>query len=274
MGKNKYFIISDFEGVSGVVNWNETGRREDYFLFREVQLQELNRIIKTINDFDSDAEIFLRDYHADMRNILFPKLKGRNLTIIRGTLSNTVGLEFDETFTGIILHGFHAHTATPHAVLPHTFSGKIHVYINGIELGETGLLTAVAQEKSVPVIFLMGDKAVCEEHKEVNPAAETLAVKEGYSPVCAKCKTLDWVLKQIDIRLPLALQKKYELKSFINPPYELKVEFSTPTVVLLASFIPGIRVEGNAIYFKSDSVEEIYKLLIIIYILLSEEKSL
>ncbi|HEY1341527.1 MAG TPA: M55 family metallopeptidase, partial [Bryobacteraceae bacterium] len=51
------------------------------------------------------------------------------------------------------------------------------ITINGREVGEIGQVAAIAGYFGIPVIMLSGDQAACDEVKEIQPNAVTVAVK-------------------------------------------------------------------------------------------------
>jgi D-amino peptidase len=86
----------------------------------------------------------------------------------------------DESFDAAIFIGYHARAGTTNGVLDHTSSGNVtDVSINGISMPETGYNALMAGYHDVPVVFVAGDKAVCDQATELLGNVETVAVKEG-----------------------------------------------------------------------------------------------
>ncbi|OPZ92562.1 MAG: D-aminopeptidase [candidate division TA06 bacterium ADurb.Bin417] len=83
-------------------------------------------------------------------------------------------------FDAVAWVGQHARSGSLFAHLAHT--GTIAVCedsINGIPLGEFGVLALCAGELGLPVIFGSGDRAFTEEAQALAPGLETAAVKHG-----------------------------------------------------------------------------------------------
>ena len=63
-------------------------------------------------------------------------------------------------------------------VLAHSQSFSMErITINGRSVGEIGQMAAIAGYFHIPVIMLSGDQAACDELRELQPKAETVAVK-------------------------------------------------------------------------------------------------
>lgn len=178
----KVFISVDMEGITGVVNWEEVRREgKDYDYFRKIMIVETNAAIEGALEA-GDTEIIVRDSHGSARNIL-PGLLNKNAKLLRdwsgGLKSMMEGI--DETFDAVIFIVYHAKAGTPDANLEHTMSSsKINdVTINGISMSEAGINALIAGNYNVPVVFLSGDKAICDQSEEMFSGIETVAVKEG-----------------------------------------------------------------------------------------------
>jgi D-amino peptidase len=65
-------------------------------------------------------------------------------------------------------------------VLAHSQSFSVErISLNGRSVGEIGQVAAIAGYFHIPVIMLAGDQAACNELLELQPTAETVAVKRG-----------------------------------------------------------------------------------------------
>lgn len=273
---NRIFIDSDFEGIAGIVNWRETKALEDYGMFRTQQSLELNAIIRALKEIDPECEILIRDFHGNMRNILFSEFHAPGVRIIRGSLSWGVGVEFiGQSISHVILHGFHAKANTAGAILPHSFTSKIRLFLNDCEIGEIGLIMMMAAINHVPTIMITGDRAACHEARELNPEISMVITKEAFSPFAAICETSDQVIKNIHEKvLEAFLPAKSHVLPSVLPPYRLKVNFTSRTQLQFSSLIPGTRIEGDELHFTSADLLEVYNLILVIYVLMSSEKNL
>ena len=143
--KLKVFISVDMEGVSGLINWDETAQGgPDYPLFRKLMTAEANAAIAGALEAGA-TEIVVRDAHDSARNILPDELRpeARLIREWNGPLSMMEGI--DKTFDAVVFIGYHARAGTPDAVLKHTMSLSLFdVILNGVRLPEAGWNAAIA----------------------------------------------------------------------------------------------------------------------------------
>src|SRR5258706_14856308 len=82
--------------------------------------------------------------------------------------------------------GQHSMSGTKEAVLAHSQSFTVqNISINDKPVGEIGQVAAIAGYFHIPVIMLAGDQAACDELLELQPKAETVAVKRGVGKASA-----------------------------------------------------------------------------------------
>ncbi len=181
-GRNlKVFISVDMEGITGIVNWEDVSRTgKDYDYFRRIMTEEVNAAVEGALAAGA-TEIVVRDSHGSARNIL-PELLNQNARLIRdwsgGPKSMMEGI--DESFDAVMFVGYHAKAGTPDALLEHTMSGNVmDLSINGVSLPEAGLNALIAGYYDVPVVFVAGDEALCEQAEALFGEVETVAVKDG-----------------------------------------------------------------------------------------------
>jgi len=189
----KVFISVDMEGITGVVNWEETGRDgKDYDYFRRIMSLEANAAV--LGAFDAGAtEVVVRDSHGSARNIL-PDLLDPRATLIRdwsgGPKSMMEGI--DESFDAAVFIGYHAKAGTPDALLEHTTSGNVQAFtINGDTYPEAGYNALIAGIYGVPVVFVAGDKAIADQARGFLGNVATYATKEGIG-AAAKSRHPEW----------------------------------------------------------------------------------
>ncbi len=165
----KVFISVDMEGVTGVVNGDDTRRSgKDYDYFRQTMTREANAAIEGALAAGA-TEIIVRDSHGSALNLL-PEMLHRSSKLIRdwsdGPMSMMEGI--DASYDAAIYVGYHARAGTPDGVLDHTSSGDVtDVSINGLQMPETGYNALMAGYYNVPVVFVAGDKAVCDQAREL-----------------------------------------------------------------------------------------------------------
>ncbi len=258
----KVFISVDMEGITGIVNWEEVSRDgKDYDYFRQVMTKEANAAIEGALEAGA-TEILVRDSHGSARNIL-PDMLNRNARLLRdwsgGFKSMMEGI--DETFDAVIFIGYHAKAGTPNALLEHTMSGNItDISINGVSLPEAGINALIAGYYNVPVVFLSGDLAICNQAKELFGEVETVAVKEGIGnaalnlhPEVAHEKIKQGIKKALS---NLSNYEPYKLKS----PYKMVLKLKREELVHEKSIYPGAERTGNwELTYENNDLMEVMK---------------
>lgn len=177
----KYMIRCDIEGVSGVVSYvqAEPGKLE-YCFGKKMFMTDLTALIEGLNAGGAD-EIVVYDEHYFGRNIDLDLLP-ENVTAICGKppyRKNWAG-GLDNTFTGLILLGFHSKYGTPGALLHHSYEPDIkNIILNGVSVGEIGMETAIAGDFNVPLLMITGDSAGVDEARRLVKGVEGVTVKES-----------------------------------------------------------------------------------------------
>ena len=125
-------------------------------------------------------------------------------------------------------------------------SVSIHdLKVNGISQPEAGWNGLIAGYFDVPVVFLSGDQAACEQAEAIFGEIETVAVKEGIGEAClhlhpeksrASIKAgVTRALKRLDDFKPL----KYE------SPFTVEIQFKQEREAYRGSWYPGAKRVGD-----------------------------
>ncbi|UCC48298.1 MAG: M55 family metallopeptidase [Gemmatimonadota bacterium] len=247
-GRNlKVFISVDMEGITGVVNWEDVSRTgKDYDDFRRIMTEETNAAIEGALAAGA-TEIVVRDSHGSARNIL-PELLNENARLIRDWSGGPkVMMEgIDESFDAVMFVGYHAKAGTPDALLEHTMSGNVMDFsINGVSLPEAGLNALIAGYYDVPVVFVAGDKALCEQAKALFGEVETVAVKDGIGGA-ARSLHPEASRERIRAGVESALRNLRRYRPYkLEPPYTMVLKLKNEESVYNGSFFPGARRTGE-----------------------------
>jgi D-amino peptidase len=242
----KIFITADYEGVSGLVQWNSGGERE-------AVTADINAAVAGAFDNGAD-EVLVGEAHANMRNII-PEMLDPRVSFLSGQpkpLNHIGGL--DGTFDAAMLVAYHAKSGTLRGIMAHTYTGSVFsLKFNGIEVGELGTDSAIAGYFGVPVILVTGDKAACDEAHSLLGDVETVAVKEGVSRSAGKCLHPQEARKLIREGAKRAMGRIGTIKPFVfDPPIRAEVVFIDPTYADNLEHLPFIeRLDGRTITFKA-----------------------
>src|SRR5262245_22493081 len=103
----KLYISTDFEGVAGIVDWDQImGGSHDYELGRRLLLGELNAAITGALEAGA-TQIVVNDSHSSMRNLPPDEIAGQ-ATLISGKHKPLYMMEgLDETYDAIFFLGYH-----------------------------------------------------------------------------------------------------------------------------------------------------------------------
>ncbi len=232
----KVYIMTDMEGVSGIINsadYASPGSRY-YEVARELTTLETNAAIEGVLEAGA-TEVLVVDGHGS--GAINPTLIHPGAKLLTG---RPMGYPFacDDSFDAAIMVGQHAKTNTDGGHLCHTGSFAIEdLSINGVSVGEAGCNMLFAAYYNVPTIMLSGDQAACDEVRELVPNMEVAPVKMGVKRGSATGLTTDEnrLFNGAAIHLPpekarqlikgkasIALGRVQEIKPFwLEPPYEL-----------------------------------------------------
>lgn len=259
----KVFISVDMEGCAGVVNWEEVSRNgKDYNYFRKIMAEETNAAIEGAIAAGA-TDIIVRDSHGSARNILPGDLDER-AKLIRGWSGGIMSMmeNIDATFDAVVFIGYHAKAGTPNATLDHTMSSASvrDISVNGISLPEAGINALIAGYYDVPVVFVAGDKAICEQSKQLFNEIEAVAIKDGIGdaaiclhPEVAQEKIREGVNKALK---NLSKYKPYKLK----PPYTLKITLLKEDLIHNGSAYPGVMRTGDwELTYKTNDLYELFR---------------
>lgn len=186
----KIYISADMEGVCGVVHSDQTdATHAEYQRFRKLMTAEVNAAVQGALAGGA-TQVFVNDGHAGMRNLLIEDLNPEATLLSGATKSFSMMAGIDRSFDAVFFLGYHARAGTSFATLDHTWNGPTvvqNVWINGVEVGESGLNAALAGYFGVPVVLVTGDQSVCAQARELlGNAVETVVVKEALGRAAAK----------------------------------------------------------------------------------------
>lgn len=264
--KLKVFISVDMEGITGLVSSDQVGRGgSDYQMARRWMTEEANAAIQGALDAGA-TEVIVNDSHGDMRNLILADLNPA-ATLITGSpkpLSMMQGI--DASYDAAVFIGYHPKEGTIDGVLDHTISGGAvaSVRVNGTEMPELGLNALIAGYYNVPVVFIAGDKAVCDQAKEIlGERIVTVAVKEGIGRRAAKSMPLKKAHETIRQQVKVALEKRKEAKVYkLNAPYRFELSYFRSSQAEMPANVPGVkRANAKTIQFEANDFIEGFKFL-------------
>lgn len=174
----KFMIRCDMEGVSGVVDYEQsTPGSSEFHVGQAMLMSDLSALATGLNESGAD-EIWIYDEHYCGRNVDLGALP-ENCFVICGKppyRKDWAG-GLDATFNGLILLGFHSKNSTGE-LLHHSYEPDIKgLILNGASIGEIGVETAIAGDYDVPLIMITADSAGVEEARAIAPEVASVNVK-------------------------------------------------------------------------------------------------
>lgn len=225
----KIYILTDMEGVGGVINQSQTfSDGSGYEQAREWLTLEVNAAVQGAIDGGATDILVLDSHGVNMaRNFRWDMLHS-GARYIQGTPRQDYVHLCDESYDGLFQIGVHAMAGTPGAVLEHTMSSAswVEMRVNGELTGEIGLSAAAAGVFGVPFVMASGDDKACAEAQGICPDVECAVVKEGISRHAAILKPQPVVLELIREKAKAAMGKLKAIKPFtVASPTELSVRY-------------------------------------------------
>ena len=262
----KLFISSDIEGTCCIADWNETyPNRPEYTYFSEQMTREVSAVCRGALSCGFD-DILVRDAHEDARNInpsLLPDAEGikvmRNWT--EDPLIMMSGIQ--NGFDACAFTGFHAGAYTDGSPLCHTMSLKFdYMKINGEVCTEFDVNTYTAAYYNVPVVFVSGDKSVCEKAKRLNPNIVTVPVVDGTFGATTSVHP-NKAVRLIEEGIKKALSSDLD-KCLIKLPkhFDIEIKYLSHIDAERASYYPGmVKKDLKTVTFSTDDYFEVLRMI-------------
>jgi D-amino peptidase len=213
------------------------------------------------------TEIFVKDAHDTGRNILTSQLP-EEVKIIRGWSGDPFFMlqELDDTFSAVVLIGYHSRAGSDANPLAHSFTESIdYINLNGTFASEFFLHTYAAALVDVPVAFVSGDEGLCGDVSALNERILTLAVNSGIgnSTISMHPKL---AVKKIREGVETALRGNVVLCKIPLPDrFTMEIRYKDHTRAYRASYYPGARRAGtHTVAFETTDYFEILRMLLFV----------
>jgi D-amino peptidase len=261
-------IISDMEGVSGIVKGPQTaGGAPMYEEGRKLYTEEINAAVRGAKAAGA-TEIVVMDCHGAGKewsfNSLVPDLLDPDCEfVVQEDWTEYTGF-LEEGCDAALLVGMHAMAGTTEGVMNHTVSGQdyYNLRFNGTLVGETGIHAALCGTWNTPILLVTGDHAACDEGRALlGDGVTTVAVKRGLGGTSARQIPPVRARQLIEEGAKKALSDLKAVEPW-NPgsPCEIQVEFKHTLAADQLRFRSGVeRVGPREISVKADTWWEAWK---------------
>ena len=230
-------VISDIEGVAGIVKWAQAGGENStlYHEARRLYTEEINAAVRGAKAAGA-KEIVVMDCHGAggdySFNSLLPDLLDPDCEFVVQSEWTEYTEFLEQGCDAALFVGMHAMAGTPDGVLSHTVSAQAwqELRFNGTLVGETGINAALCGQWGCPVVLVTGDRAVCREATALlGDGLTTVEVKVGLGRYSARSVTAVRARELIEDGAKRALNDLSAVKPY-DPgrPCEIQVDFTTP----------------------------------------------
>ena len=229
----KVFIISDMEGIAGIVRGEQTSAGEPlYEEGRKLYTQEINAAVRGAKAAGG-SEIVVMDCHGAGKGYSFNSLLAEELdpdceyVVQEEWTEYTAFLE--QGVDAALFVGMHAMAGAENGVMNHTVSGRDfqNLWFNGTAVGETGINAALCGTWGCPVLLVTGDRAACVEGKALlGDTLTTVEVKEGIGVQSARMVPPVRARELVEAGATQALSDLKAVEPYDpGKPCEIKVEY-------------------------------------------------
>jgi D-amino peptidase len=249
----KVFVMSDMEGVAGIVKWEQVkGGHAMYEEGRRLYTGEINAAVRGAKTAGA-TEIVVLDCHGAGEGWTFNSLIPEELDPDCEFVVQNEGTEYISYLEGgvdaALFVGMHAMAGTRDGVLAHTVSGSSwwRLRFNGVEVGETGINAALCGTWGCPVVLVTGDEAVCTEGRRLLGDGLTIAaVKKGLGRFSARQYPAQRARAMIESAATVSLADLTAVAPY-DPggPCEILVDFNTSDHVEKYRYRPGVEITAS-----------------------------
>jgi D-amino peptidase len=240
----------DMEGVAGITHWDQVnGGAPQYEEGRRLYTQEINAAVRGAKRAGA-TEIIVIDGHGAGGGWTFNSWIKDQLEpgaeYITGYRWGSYVHAFETGCDALLLPGAHAMAGVPDGVLCHTISSTnwVNAYVNGVAVGESGLVAAIGGSFGVPVVFVSGDVATCKEVAAfVGESVVQAPVKTGLHRFAARNMAPADACALIETKVHEALTNRRNWpKPYKASPAEIRVELHTPDQSLPYTGRTGVEI--------------------------------
>jgi D-amino peptidase len=229
-------IISDIEGVAGIIKWSQTGGDQAlYHEGRKLYTEEINAAVRGAKAAGA-KEIVVMDCHGAGGDYMFNSLLPAELDPDCEFVVQSEWTEYTEFLEqgcdAALFVGMHAMAGTPDGVMSHTVSGQAwhSLKFNGTLVGETGINAALCGHWGCPALLVTGDRATCREARTLlGDGLTTVEVKVGIGRFSARSLPALRARELIEAGAKQALKDLGAVQPY-DPgrPCEIEIVFTTP----------------------------------------------
>jgi D-amino peptidase len=248
----RVMIWGDMEGVAAIHTWEQvTGGSDSYGECRVLFTNEMNAAVRGALRGGA-TEVIAVDCHGaghgwSFRSMVPDRLE-RGAEWVLGYPWARYVEPLEQGVDAVLFVGAHARAGTPDGVLSHTVSSEswYEASINGVAVGESGILAAVCGTWDAPTAFVSGDAATCAEVTALlGEEVVTAQVKVGLGRFACRSLTPVQACELIETRAYEALSAgKFPPPYKPDPPITLRVELASVDQAAVFRGRTGVEIVG------------------------------
>jgi D-amino peptidase len=223
----KVYIVTDMEGVSGIVRWEQARvGTPDYYAALPLLVGEINAAVEGAFAGGAD-EVLVNDGHDGGYNLTYAyRDLDPRATYLTGTPRPQTLCGLDASYDALMMVGYHPMAGTPGGNLAHTQSSKTVAccWLNGTPIGEIGQMAVIAGHYRVPAVFVSGGQAATKEAEALLGQVETAVVKWDQGETSAICLSHTKACEAIRTGAKRAIQLVGHAAPYVvEPPIEVRI---------------------------------------------------
>lgn len=259
----KAVMMTDIEGAAGVVSFDDQGYADGiyYEQAKKILTAEINAAVAGLVEAGVN-DVIVIDGHGPGA-IIYEDLKSPAKLLHGRPYPRKEVLEITAEYDVAVMIGQHAMAGTQLGNMNHTQSSKTIEYykLNGHYIGEIAQWALKCGALGLPMIFLSGDEAACNEAQELIQGITTAAVKKGLSRAAAISLAQSDAHKLIKDSIKEAIEKQKTnpiLPLKWKGPYVLEKRFFfTETADIFKNNPLYEQIDTKTVQIKSDNILEI-----------------
>ncbi len=258
----KIYISADMEGISGIATGDETNPADrEYPRARALMLGEVNAAIEGALKAGA-REIVVNDSHWNMRGLMLEDLHPAATLISGAPKPRYMMTGIDASFAAVFFIGYHARAGSANAVIDHSYADPSvvqSIWLNGMEVGESGVNAALAGYYGVPVALFTGDQTGCAQARDLLGAdLEFAVVKEALGRHTANSLHPTRAHELIRAAAARALTTK-RAPFVLRAPITLRLALTRSLQAERCALLPGVtRVSGTVVEYAHDDYATLF----------------
>jgi D-amino peptidase len=248
----RVMIWGDMEGVAGIHSWEQvTGGSDSYQECRILFTDEMNAAVRGALRAGA-TEVVAIDCHGAGHGWSFrsmvPSRMERGASWVLGHTWARYIEPLQRGVDAVLFVGAHARAGTPGGVLSHTVSSEAwyEATINGVPVGESGILAAICGTWNAPAAFVSGDEATCREVTDLlGDKVVSAEVKQGLGRFACRSLAPSEACELIERRSYEALTRKDFPRPYKpDSPVNFRVELASVDQATEYSGQTGVEIVG------------------------------